>query len=144
MLISKRSYNFIKILLFFAFSAKRSFAIKEISERLDISVKVLEQALLSLKNKGILISKRGPQGGYTLARDISSLSMADIMEKAGQKVCIMPPHGGRKKELIDEVLDDIESSLEGDISSRLKKIRVRDIVMDMNERIGEDGLNYII
>ncbi|MDZ4158160.1 MAG: Rrf2 family transcriptional regulator, partial [Anaerolineaceae bacterium] len=43
-------------------------SIKEIARREKISVKFLEQILISLKNSGLLHSKMGPRGGYYLAK----------------------------------------------------------------------------
>jgi Rrf2 family protein len=42
--------------------------IREISEREQISTKFLEQILLTLKNAGMLHSRKGVGGGYYLAR----------------------------------------------------------------------------
>jgi len=45
--------------------------IQDISRRQDISPRYLEQIFQNLKKAGILKSKRGPQGGYTLAKNQS-------------------------------------------------------------------------
>ena len=42
--------------------------ISEISKKESIPIKFLEQILLTLKNNGILNSKRGASGGYLLAK----------------------------------------------------------------------------
>ncbi len=144
MLISKKGYYFLKAILFFAFSKKRSFSIKEISERLDISGKVLEHVLLSLKNKGILSSKRGPQGGYTLDAEVVGLTLADIFDMAGQKIEVLPAESGRRGHMIDEVLMSVELSLEKDIVTRFGKLKIKDLVKLMKEKIGEKGLSYVI
>jgi len=144
MLINKKSYNFMKTLIFFAFSRKRSFSIKEISQRTSISSKVLEQVLLDLKNKGILNSKRGPRGGYTLAKDVSGLTLAGVIEMAGQKLCIMPPAGGQKKEIIDEVFLSLGSAIGNYMEKKFDGITVADIVKKIGQRIGEGGLDYMI
>jgi Rrf2 family protein len=144
MLIGKKGYYFIKVVLFFAFSKKGSFSIKEISDRLDISVKVLEQVLLSLKNKGILASKRGPQGGYALSAEVKELTLTDVFDMAGQKVEVLPVDVTRRDHIIDEVLGDVDRTMEEEINARLKKVKIRDLVRSMKESIGEKGLNYMI
>jgi Rrf2 family protein len=52
--------------------------IKEISLRENISVKFLEQILLTLKNAGLLHSKMGVGGGYYLARAASEITLGQI------------------------------------------------------------------
>ena len=48
-------------------------AIHEIAERHHIPIKYLEQILLELKRGGILESRRGIRGGYTLAEETTEV-----------------------------------------------------------------------
>ena len=52
--------------------------IKDISETEKIPAKFLEQILLSLKNAGMLHSKKGVGGGYYLARPPQEISLGHI------------------------------------------------------------------
>lgn len=54
-------------------------AIHEIAERHHIPVKYLEQILLELKRGGILESRRGIRGGYTLARDPKEIFVGEVL-----------------------------------------------------------------
>ena len=54
--------------------------ISEISKKESIPIKFLEQILLSLKNNGILKSKRGANGGYLLAHSASNISIGMILD----------------------------------------------------------------
>ncbi len=53
--------------------------INNIAARTKIPIKYLEQILLNLKNRGILISKRGVGGGYSLARPPTDISIGEII-----------------------------------------------------------------
>ena len=53
--------------------------IRDISSAQDIPERFLEQILLMLKRAGFLRSKKGPNGGYYLAKDPSEISVADII-----------------------------------------------------------------
>ncbi len=53
--------------------------ISDISERKNIPKKYLEQILLSLKNAGYLESRRGPNGGYSLAKLPDEINLAEII-----------------------------------------------------------------
>jgi len=54
--------------------------IQDISRRQEISPRYLEQIFQSLKKNGILKSKRGPQGGYFLARTPDQITVKEIIE----------------------------------------------------------------
>ena len=54
--------------------------ISEISKIESIPIKFLEQILLTLKNKGILNSKRGANGGYLLAKSKDDISIGMILD----------------------------------------------------------------
>ena len=144
MLIGKKGYYYLKVILFFAFSRKESFAIKELSKRLAISEKVLEQVLLSLKNKGILASKRGPQGGYRLSKDVSDLTVMDIVEMTDKKLAVLPIDPTAKKNVLEDVLTGIELEVKDQLTARFKELKVKDLVTEMKEKIAEAELSYMI
>jgi Rrf2 family protein len=52
---------------------------ERIAEAQEIPIKFLETILLELKHAGIVRSQRGPDGGYTLARPSSDISIADVI-----------------------------------------------------------------
>ncbi len=50
----------------------------DIAERQDIPLPFLEQILIQLKNSGLIISRRGPGGGFELARPGEEITLWDI------------------------------------------------------------------
>jgi len=52
---------------------------KDIAERQGIPPRFLEQIFQDLKRAGIVGSKRGPQGGYSLAGDADSIRLGDVI-----------------------------------------------------------------
>jgi Rrf2 family transcriptional regulator, iron-sulfur cluster assembly transcription factor len=52
---------------------------KDIAERQGIPARFLEQIFQDLKKAGIVGSKRGPQGGYSLAGEASAIRLGDII-----------------------------------------------------------------
>src|SRR5512138_128026 len=54
--------------------------IQDISRRQHISQRYLEQIFQSLKKGGILKSKRGPQGGYMLAKNPEEITVSEIIQ----------------------------------------------------------------
>ncbi len=59
--------------------AKGLSRIGDIARRQDIPLKYLEQILLQLKGGGYVISKRGTEGGYMLAKKPSSITIGEII-----------------------------------------------------------------
>ena len=53
--------------------------VKDIAERQAIPPRFLEQIFQDLKRAGIVASKRGPQGGYSLARPAKDIPMGDVI-----------------------------------------------------------------
>ncbi len=53
--------------------------IHDIAQRHHIPLKYLEQILLELKRGGVLESKRGVNGGYTLARAPKEISVGEVL-----------------------------------------------------------------
>lgn len=57
-------------------------ALKDISQRQEISKKYLEQILPFLNRGGLLLTNRGHAGGYRLSRQPSDISVLDILVSA--------------------------------------------------------------
>lgn len=58
---------------------KEPVSIMSISERQGISERYLEQLMSKMKKAGLIKSVRGAGGGYMLARDLSNISVGDIL-----------------------------------------------------------------
>lgn len=63
--------------------------IQDISRRQEISPRYLEQIFQNLKRAGILKSKRGPQGGYCLARKPEEITVLEILNATEQDVLLV-------------------------------------------------------
>ena len=53
--------------------------ISTVARRTNIPEKFLEQILLALRNGGILKSKRGVEGGYSLAKDPADITLGEVI-----------------------------------------------------------------
>lgn len=58
----------------------RSYPIQELSVQENIPVKFLEQILLTLRHGGLLTSKRGVGGGYTLRLPAAQITVAEVIQ----------------------------------------------------------------
>lgn len=80
MKISTRGRYALRFMIDLAQNGKDSYVpLKDISDRQGVSIKYLEQITSLLSKFGLLLSIRGPQGGYRLARDASSYTVGEIL-----------------------------------------------------------------
>jgi Rrf2 family protein len=84
MRLSKRGEYGLRAMIFLSNTATPSgphplMQIKDISERENIPPKFLEQILLALKNAGLLQSRMGFGGGYSLARSAEEIKLGQII-----------------------------------------------------------------
>jgi Rrf2 family iron-sulfur cluster assembly transcriptional regulator len=63
--------------------------IQDISRRQEISPRYLEQIFQSFKKAGILKSKRGPNGGYYLARGPEAITVKEIVQAAEGDIALV-------------------------------------------------------
>ena len=52
---------------------------EQIAERHAIPLKFLEKILYDLRHAGLVATRRGPEGGYWLARDPAQITVADVL-----------------------------------------------------------------
>lgn len=71
--------------------------IQDISRRQKISPRYLEQIFQGLKKAGILKSKRGPQGGYALAKSPAQITVLDVVNATEQDIKLVDCAGTSKK-----------------------------------------------
>jgi Rrf2 family protein len=90
MLSSRTKYG-IHSLIYLAHRFGRGFiAIKEISEAERIPKKFLEAILLDLKGAGILISRAGPNGGYSLRLPPEQLTVGRVVRVLEGPLALTP------------------------------------------------------
>ncbi len=71
--------------------------IKDISRRQNISPRYLEQIFQDLKRGGLLKSRRGPQGGYSLTRPPEEITVKQIILAAEGELQLVDCVKGRRK-----------------------------------------------
>jgi len=110
--------------------------IRDISAAQDIPERFLEQILLLLKRAGHLRSKKGPNGGYYLAKDPSQITVAEVIRVmdgplapidcvsvTAHEVCPREDFCGLKwlwKEVRDSIAEILENTTFKDLAERTK------------------------
>jgi Rrf2 family protein len=68
---------------------KGTMLLKDIGQRQNISVRYLEQIIPGLKGAGLINSSRGANGGYTLARSPSEITLKEILYSVEGPLCLV-------------------------------------------------------
>lgn len=61
-------------------------SLAEISGRQEISLSYLEQLFSRLRRHGLVVSTRGPGGGYRVARDLDQVAVSEIITAVNESV----------------------------------------------------------
>lgn len=61
-------------------------SVSDISDRLGISQSYLEQLFLALRRHGLVMSVRGPGGGYRLSRDPALIVVLEIVDAVNENI----------------------------------------------------------
>lgn len=88
MKISTKGRYALRLMLDLAMNTdKQPVRVKDISARQEISDKYLEQIISVLTKGGYVISARGPQGGYRLAKEPKEYTVGSILRLIEGKLC---------------------------------------------------------
>jgi len=127
MTISKRSKYGLRALVYMACSPEKKFSVKEISESEDISKRYLEQIFSALKKTGLIMSIKGAQGGYFLARPSKEISVADVL-KTLEDTQESPCCSGCKPGDIEYILEkEVWEKIDGGIKQITENISLDDL-----------------
>lgn len=61
-------------------------SLADISKRQEISLSYLEQLFSKLRQNGLVLSVRGPGGGYRLSRDADEIFVAEIIDAVNESI----------------------------------------------------------
>jgi Rrf2 family protein len=116
--------------------------VKDIAERQSIPPRFLEQIFQDLKRSGIVGSKRGPQGGYSLARRSEDIRLGDVVRALEGPIVLgdrLEAHGkrgdlaGEARRVTESIFRDLSTRVEAcfdgvtiaDICSRAEQLGLR-------------------
>ena len=135
------------------YNAGRPTQVKDIAERQGIPPRFLEQIFQDLKRSAIVGSKRGPQGGYSLARRPQDIRLGDVIRALEGPINLGDRHEVRRargdlaaeaRRVAESVFSDLSLRVEAcfdavtiaDICSRAEQLGLR--------RPGVQGYVYVI
>jgi Rrf2 family protein len=107
---------------------------KEIAARQAIPLRFLTQILQDLRKAGLVEARRGPGGGYALARPPEQITLAEVLRAA---------RGGLPEMFgfdADASADDVPAMVWGDVRARLTEVLERATLQDFVARAEAIGV----
>ncbi|MGB3555415.1 MAG: Rrf2 family transcriptional regulator [Jannaschia sp.] len=106
----------------------------DISRRQDISLPYLEQLFVKLRRGELVVSVRGPGGGYRLARSASEIRVSDILSAVDETVSAMQTGAGAKGAVsgsrAQSMTNRLWESLSANVYVFLHQTRLSDVVQN--------------
>ena len=107
-------------------------SLSEISVRQGISLSFLEQLFLRLKKNNLVLSSRGPNGGYTLSKSPEEIKLSSIIEAVDEKIKTVECKKNSKKvcngRSIKCITHNLWDDLETHINNFFEKNTLKDII----------------
>ena len=115
---------------------------KEIAEVQKIPLRFLEQILQDLRRAGVIEARRGPRGGYALARPPAEISMADVLRAVRgpleELLGVEDPDDGASGS------NDVPALVWGEVGSRLIGVLEQSTLADFIARAEASGVRRAV
>ena len=114
--------------------SERLVTLVEISYRQDISLAYLEQLFVKLRRAGIVVSVRGPTGGYRLARLPDEVRISEILYAVDEEMNALSRGAGASGATVEtkarQLTDQLWEQLSANVYVFLHQTRLSDILFD--------------
>ena len=109
--------------------------LKNIASKQNISEQYLEQIFSSLRKSGIVVGRQGSQGGYYISKDITTLTVGEILRVLEGELEVVD--NSKNKDEIDEldtfINENLWNVLNKKINNFFDSITLEDLVNQYNE-----------
>ncbi len=124
--------------------AEKPVTLAGISERQDISLSYLEQLFSRLRKQGLVMSVRGPGGGYRIAKPHQDISVSDIITAVDEQIDATQCGGNENcHEDGPCMTHDLWASLNEKILDYLSGVTLADMVhMQLAKQSGESKVSF--
>lgn len=98
--------------------------VRQIAKRQRIPQRFLEQIFAKLRQADVVIGKRGPRGGYSLAKDPKDIKLEEVMRALRPRL-----QDGTKEDAprLAELIDEVWTEIEGSFQSTLRGVSLSNL-----------------
>ena len=98
--------------------------VRQIAKRQKIPQRFLEQIFAKLRQADVVIGKRGPRGGYSLAKDPKDIRLEEVMRALRPK---LQEDQRTDAPALAELIDVVWSEIEGSFQSTLRGVSLENL-----------------
>lgn len=119
-------------------------SLAEISERQEISLSYLEQLFAKMRRRELVVSTRGPGGGYSLSREAGKIAVGDIISAVDESVDATSCGGKANCQNHGRCLThDLWTNLTHQIADFLAGVSLQDLIEGHRETQTEPDLSVV-
>jgi Rrf2 family protein len=124
------SYAIHAVAFMAAQKSDRPVASHHIAQARGIPERFLLKVLKPLVSARVLLSIKGPNGGYRLARQPSDITMLEILEAVDGPIRGQVPFSEENKSPLNAKLENICNTSADQVCKHLKKVKISDLVSE--------------
>lgn len=98
--------------------------VRQIAKRQKIPQRFLEQIFAKLRQADVVVGKRGPRGGYSLAKDPKNIKLEEVMRALRPK---LQEDQRTDAPALAELIDVVWSEIEGSFQSTLRGVSLENL-----------------
>jgi Rrf2 family protein len=142
MKLTKRGHYSVKALLDLSLQTPGTLAsVSAIAHRQNLPAPYLEKLLIDLRRANLVVSVRGPQGGYRLAKSAADISLGEILDAVGETLMPLPRYHPNTEQAEDWVTFSIWRRLHEKMKAALYSISLEDLYYDARSWRAAQGEN---
>jgi Rrf2 family iron-sulfur cluster assembly transcriptional regulator len=108
-----------------------------IAEQQSIPSRYLEEIIGELRKAGFVVGKRGPRGGYRLAKPAEEIAVADVIN-------VLTTSSSNTGQPQDEITRLVEDSVDRRIESAVGELSLEQLIGEARERHRRQAADYVI
>lgn len=117
-------------------------SIKAISERQNISERYLEQIFSLLRKSGVIVGRKGAQGGYVLGKNINELTILEILKVLEGDSIFIDINDKEENEVEEFINKNLWREINSKIENYFSSITLEDLVNEY--RKSKNNIIYYI
>jgi Rrf2 family protein len=98
--------------------------VRQIAKRQRIPQRFLEQIFAKLRQADVVVGKRGPRGGYSLAKEPKDIKLEEVMKALRPK---LQEDQRSDTPALAELIDSVWSEIEGSFQSTLRGVSLQNL-----------------
>lgn len=98
--------------------------VRQIAKRQRIPQRFLEQIFAKLRQADVVVGKRGPRGGYSLAKEPKDIKLEEVMKALRPK---LQEDQRSDAPALAELIDSVWSEIEGSFQSTLRGVSLQNL-----------------